>query len=770
MRTSILLISLAALLTACNKDPDLDEDGFPASEDCNDEDASIHPDAEEVCDGIDNNCDAITDVDATDVVTWYGDSDGDGFGGEAITLDACEAPAGFLPDNSDCDDNDATVSPDGLEICDGVDNDCDGLTDSDDDSVDLSTATDWYPDADGDGYGVDADAVQSCSAPDSTYVLEGGDCDDTNADLSPSTVWYGDADGDGYGAAEFTTTQCEQPDGHVAEALDCDDRDATINPDASEVCDGGIDNDCDGVADDADDSLDLTTRSLWYPDNDADSYGDSEDAGVEYCAGPAGTTLDNSDCDDAESAVSPDATEVCNDGIDNDCSGDAPECGLSGDNAVSAADFSFTGTSTYDYVGRSTAVGDVNGDSIADILVGAYGNDTAGSSAGAAFAVYGSVTGAISTSSSDWAAYGDSSSDYFGYDVDLGDFNGDGYDDAIVGADGVDENGSSSGAAYIFYGSASGLSTSADAMVIGENSSDYLGGEVAALGDVDGDGLADFAVGADGEDSGGSSAGTAYIWFGVPSAVQTADEADVAIRGEASYDYMGGLNSITGADYNGDGTSDVMAAAYSTSSGDAYITYGPLTSGMDFGGEDSDITITGESSSDNLGYGSASGDLNNDGYDDLALGAYGHDTGGSSAGRAYVFYGSATSWSGSASASVADVIVDGANSSDYLGRGLAIADLNSDGNNDLMVAAGGNDDNGSTAGKVYVFNGPLTSGYSGSPSTSDTQIGGAAGDYCGYYDVAAGDFSGDGATDYIIPCYYANGDYGSVYVFFGSGM
>ena len=769
MRLSLLL-ALAATLTACNKDPDLDEDGFPASVDCDDEDASIHPDAEEVCDGIDNNCDAITDVDATDVVTWYGDSDGDGFGGDAITFDACEAPAGFLADNNDCDDNDATVSPDGLEICDGKDNDCDGLTDSDDDSVDLSTATDWYPDADGDGYGVDADAVQSCSAPDSTYVLEGGDCDDADAALNPNTVWYADLDSDGYGATTFTTVQCEQPDAHTAYPGDCDDFAPDINPDAQEVCDGGIDNDCDSLVDDADDSLDLATRSMWYADTDGDGYGDSEATGAEYCSGPSATAANNEDCDDTLSTVSPAETEVCNDGIDNDCSGDAPECGVTGDNAISGADFSMTGPGSYDYFGRRIAVGDVNGDGTDDFIAGAYYADGTSSSSGAAYVVHGAATGATTYSSADWTAYGSASYDYFGYDVDLGDFDGDGYDDAIVSAYGADDNGSSTGSAYVFYGSASGLSAAPDATMYGVSTSDYFGHTVAAVGDVDGDGLDDFAVGAYGDDTNASTAGSSYIWFGVPTAAQTADEADVAIRGEASYDYMGNLGSITGGDYNGDGTSDVMAAAYSTSNGNAYVNYGPLTTGMDFGGDDSDIVISGEASSDNFGYGSTSGDLNDDGYDDLAVGAYGNDTGGSSAGRAYVFYGSATSWSGSASASIADVIIDGANSSDYLGRGLAIADVNSDGNSDLLVGAGGNDDNGSTAGKIYVFNGPLTSGYTGTPSTSDTQFGGASGDYCGYYDVAAGDFSGDGKDDYIIPCYYGASNLGAVYVFFGGGM
>jgi len=217
-----------------------------------------------------------------------------------------------------------------------------------------------------------------------------------------------------------------------------------------------------------------------------------------------------------------------------------------------------------------------------------------------------------------------------------------------------------------------------------------------------------------------------------------------------------------------------MTAAYAadtngTSSGTVYVNYGPFTSGTSIVAGDSDVMVSGSASYDYLGYGSASGDLNDDGYDDLALGAYGNDSGGSGAGQAYVFFGRASGWSGSAMTSP-DVTVTGGTSSDYMGRSLTLADFNGDSNTDLMVGAGGNDDNGSTAGKVYIFSGPLTSGSSLVPADSATQIGGESGDYCGYYDVGAGDFDGDGATDYLAPCYYGASNLGSIYVFIGGGI
>ena len=207
------------------------------------------------------------------------------------------------------------------------------------------------------------------------------------------------------------------------------------------------------------------------------------------------------------------------------------------------------------------------------------------------------------------------------------------------------------------------------------------------------------------------NAGAVYIWFGVPTASQTADDADVSVYGDNSYDYLGYLGTVTAADYDGDGVNDIMTAAYAadtngTSSGTVYVNYGPFTSGTSIVAGDSDVMVSGSASYDYLGYGSASGDLNDDGYDDLALGAYGNDSGGSGAGQAYVFFGSASGWSGSAMTSP-DVTVTGGTSSDYMGRSLTLADFNGDSNTDLMVGAGGNDDNGSTAGKVYIFSGHM---------------------------------------------------------------
>ncbi len=206
---------------------------------------------------------------------------------------------------ADCDDNDALAYPGNTELCDGIDNDCDG-------EIDNGVLLTVYADADGDGYGDAAAAQEACEAG-SGLVEDATDCDDTDAAFNPGaaeddctdpsdyncdgTVEYADADSDGFAAC-----------------VDCDDTNTDINPDADEVCDQ-IDNDCDDLVDADDDSL--IDGSTFYADTDGDTYGDVKTA-VIACDRPEGYSPDSSDCDDASAAVYPGAQEIC-DGTDSDC-------------------------------------------------------------------------------------------------------------------------------------------------------------------------------------------------------------------------------------------------------------------------------------------------------------------------------------------------------------------------------------------------------------------------------------------------------------------
>jgi hypothetical protein len=302
------------------------------SSDCNDLDSLQYPGADEYCNGEDDDCDAVVDEDdAVDVVTWFLDSDNDGFGDATIANTTCYQPSGYIADSSDCDDADNTQYPGADEYCNGEDDNCDAVVDEDD-ALDAST---WYQDGDSDGYGDLTTANTTCYQP-SGYIADNSDCDDADNTQYPgadeycngeddncdtvvdeddaldASTWYQDGDSDGYGDGTTANTTCYQPSGYVADSSDCDDADNTQYPGADEYCNGEDDN-CDTVVDE-DDALDAST---WYQDGDSDGYGDGTTANTT-CYQPSGYVADNSDCDDTEDSVYPGAAELC-DGLDNDC-------------------------------------------------------------------------------------------------------------------------------------------------------------------------------------------------------------------------------------------------------------------------------------------------------------------------------------------------------------------------------------------------------------------------------------------------------------------
>ena len=339
---------------------DADDDGYLSDEDCDDTDPEIHPGADELCNGVDDNCDGQVDEDAVDLLTVYQDEDADGFGDPATAQVACEVGVGQTEDDSDCDDAHDSVNPEATEICDGLDNDCNDLVDEADSGLDLSTAQEWFTDADQDGYGDPISSTWSCEQPadtseDDTDCDDGAvdihpgadeicdgvdnDCDDLvddeddSLDSSTGSTFYLDADGDGYGLADFSVEACEPPDGYAPNDLDCEDGDGGINPGATEICDEQ-DNDCDGLVDDADDSLDLSTASEWHPDMDEDGYGDSTTSTLT-CVAPSAHVADGSDCDDEDATAYPTATEIC-DEVDNDCDGDVDDADASLDTSTAS--------------------------------------------------------------------------------------------------------------------------------------------------------------------------------------------------------------------------------------------------------------------------------------------------------------------------------------------------------------------------------------------------------------------------------------------------
>ncbi len=257
--------------------------GFVAnSEDCNDNDASINPNAVEICNKIDDNCNGEIN-EGLSALTYYQDSDGDGFGSLNESVVICntgEVPAGYITDNTDCDDNNKDIHPDGVETCNYSDDNCNGGIDEG------FFKTLYYKDLDGDGFGNPNSAIELCSGDSSPlYVLNNDDCNDADASVSPNTTWYKDRDGDGFSDG-VNIAQCTRPIGYklpselIGISGDEDDEDSSIKP-----------------------------EDVWYKDFDGDGYSNGESIRQEtqptgYGA-PDVLKAINGDCDDTDYNINP---------------------------------------------------------------------------------------------------------------------------------------------------------------------------------------------------------------------------------------------------------------------------------------------------------------------------------------------------------------------------------------------------------------------------------------------------------------------------------
>ena len=283
-----------------------------------------------------------------DQVEVFLDADGDGFGAESQGL-ACHPGAGEVLQGGDCDDVDVDVRPSKSELCNGIDDDCDGAIDQ------IFNQHVFYQDLDQDQYGNEAVPLIAGCSPSQEWTKTGGDCDDANGSVNPVAIevcgggdedcdglvdqddnsldpasmtgFYPDEDLDGFGAANPVEPACVAPPkgGLVANNADCADRDPAVNPLATEVCDGGVDNDCDGLVDDLDDSIAPVTLIEFFADVDGDGAGDPL-ATVMLCeARPGFGAANDGDCNDAEALVSPSLSEVLCDVLDNDCDALTPD-------------------------------------------------------------------------------------------------------------------------------------------------------------------------------------------------------------------------------------------------------------------------------------------------------------------------------------------------------------------------------------------------------------------------------------------------------------
>lgn len=712
--------------------------------DCDDTDAAIHPGATDDCDGVDTDCDDEVDEDATWVVV-YDDADGDGYGDPSLDVETCEPDPGVATVAGDCDDGDATVNPGATEVCNTVDDDCDGLTDAADPSAVITTT--YYVDKDKDGYGdPGVPSAPSCSRP-SGYVTDDTDCDDTDDDVHPGatdacdsddddcdgsvdedatfTDWYRDADNDRFGDPAVSTSACKASSGYVSNDGDCDDTSNKISPADDEIC-NAVDDDCDGLVDDDDDSLDPDDGYASYTDADGDGYGDP-DAVVVSCdpTVPSGSVDNDDDLDDADAgggyAVDLDALDVALDA---------------------------TSDSIY-ASGRFLAVlDDIDGDGLDEVLTGGEGRFYCSGLESGWMIGWGYLWQNPGGAAPDLRLVAESADDVLGFGgVALDDLDGDGLDDVALAAPYYIEVYSwcSTGC----YPEPRGIrlfasDASSEFSELAEIGEDALGADVyagfllAAVDDQDGDGLRDLvSMDASSVDIRHDSLYTGVVTLDLtsPGEAVAGNTSAILIESWTASDIPVALREV--ADMDGDGIDEVATIFDET----VYVIPANAASGAVV--DEATLALT-PSVGEPLGLADL-GDMDGDGLADLAFADPDWSSAGIEVGAAFVLPGGS---SGALDESGLAVI-EGASADAPLGEILAgPGDLDADGELDLVVAGDRGEDLG-----AYVWLGP----FSGTRTTDDaTRFVTADSPVLSFPDRPI-DANGDGIDDLML----ASGDEGN---------
>ena len=621
----------------------------------------------------------------------------------------------------DCDDTVLTTHPGATETWyDGLDADCDGANDYD---------------QDGDGVNV------------------GPDCDDTDATTYPGAddAWYDGVDSDCAGNDDYD----QDFDGYGAD--DCDDSDAAVNPAATETwydgidanCDGGNDFDQDGDGsqvdvdcDDADASIYPGAAETWYDSIDSDCAGDDDfDQDLDGVPWPT-------DCNDTDASVVGPVAETWN-GLDDDCDGTVDD--LSVTDVATGTLYGYSSSMGVGNKGQIAMDEDITGDGLADLVATA-----SGSGYGYGWVVSGATAAASTGDLDDYDTAIISGEQYYTLSYVSGPFadvDDDGDHDVLLGGYGSTYT---SGRVYQFDG---GTSLTGSIAVSSYNSrfsgDDYSDSAChAAAGDFDGDGSADVALGAYSDDyasswgTGETDAGSVSILAGPVSGTYDVDDADERIYGENDRDYLG--ISLTVADLDGDGYDDVIAGSSgfdgaSLGGGAIFVFAGNASLDWDTRMEDAaSVQIEGDSSSLQLGEDALAhpGDIDGDGSLDLGLSS-------EDDGSVWLFL-DGSGLSGTMDVSDADHIVTG--TAGDIGSALALdSDLDGDGDDDMVVGSDGDDVGASNAGAAFVFS--YSASWSSALTTSDASAsfyGTTANEYFGSGAASGADLDGDGTEDLAI--------------------
>ena len=491
--------------------------------DCNDEDDSVYPAAEEVCDSIDNNCDDVIDEDdASDATPWYTDSDEDGYGDDETERYACEQPSGTSAEPGDCDDGDATTHPAAEEICtDELDNDCDGIVNgcelfysstkiydsgTSTETLGLGNAIAWIPsgaflvggsgfDSGGSSLGYNIGSVWTFEDVGDEYDLYYSMTMGANFGYGSSVGYAGDPNGTG---------------GHVTAVGAC-----------------GYDHEDDGSNEGG---VYLFNSTAWsYDYANTTLYGEpSSDFGSEV---EGGGDSNGDGYDDLLVAAYSSGEAFVFQGP------------LSGTHSSDDADSVIEADADGDLLGCDIAAGfDYDSDGLSDFLIGAYNNDQAGENAGVAYLFTGPLPVVATSSNADWVFEGSTDNDQAGYLVEaLSDHDGDGLVDVAVAS----EHYASTGAVHVFTTRSSGSTTvdTADAIWLANHQLSDM-----TSCDVDDDGLSEILVG-------DHSDHLVYVMAGASSGTNSLDEANWVITSSGG---SGGYCVACG-DLDGDGLDDIAS-------------------------------------------------------------------------------------------------------------------------------------------------------------------------------------------------------------------
>ena len=567
-----------------------------------------------------------------------------------------------------------------------------------------------------------------------------------------------DLDGDGYGDDTTALTQCLPPAGpYVLAGGDCADDDASRFPDAPELC-NSIDDDCDGTPDDPP----TTGDGSWYVDLDGDGYGD-ENSSETTCDPAPGLIEQGGDCDDADRAVNPDATEVCNDGVDNNCDSVPDPCLWPAtsdmkDHAV------FVGVSEEDFFGRQVVVGDLDGDGRDEAIVSAYTalNTATGDRNGFIYGLGPTAQISQQLDDADYRLSGGTGYETAGVDFEVADVDGDAYDDLLVGGYDVEPDHPlfGAGAAFFVRGPVSGnIRESAAWSVYGEEAYYILGSDVAIVADMSGDGALDFVVGSTSGLDNGYDSGAAFLISGAASGTLDlyTDPIAAFYGDDENYKLGADVHSI---DLDADGQPELAIGAPRAHgyAGGVALFQGSLRGDHLY--TDGDILLSGEGGGVEAGYSLDSlGDINRDGYEDLVVGGH-HDT-------AYIVWGAASA--SSMLLADADVKIRGDQSTEVFGdKVFAVDDLNQDGTVDLAVGT----ISGSDECHVYLYFGPLSARavLSATPDADSILNCDGVNDHV-ISSVAAGDVNGDTVPDLVVGMDWAGTDNsGEAVIVLGTGF